>query len=191
MEGGKKGRREKSKKDEADAATAEKEPSDSEEEKSSKLIKEDKFDDISSAVSKSTKATKHPKRETKKGEGKRKRRKKLTGDSINPEDKARVLNYMKEQNRPYSALNVFDNLHGEIKKTEVQRILDVLVEEGEVKSKDFGKFVIYLFNQDKMPVVSKDEIEKTDKEINDHKEKLKALTDKLKEKQKSTCTIYA
>lgn len=40
----------------------------------------------------------------------------------------KVLNYMKQQNRPYSVNDIFLNLHKEIGKTAVQKALDSLVE---------------------------------------------------------------
>jgi 26S proteasome regulatory subunit (ATPase 3-interacting protein) len=39
---------------------------------------------------------------------------------------------MKLKNRPYSAINVYDNLHGKIKKASVQKALDALVESGDL-----------------------------------------------------------
>jgi 26S proteasome regulatory subunit (ATPase 3-interacting protein) len=51
---------------------------------------------------------------------------------------------MKQQNRPYSALNIFDNLRGAIKKPEVIRILDALSTEGLIRAKYFGKARVYL-----------------------------------------------
>lgn len=40
------------------------------------------------------------------------------------ETKAFVLDYMEKQNRPYNLLNVFDNLHGKIKKPALETILN-------------------------------------------------------------------
>ena len=42
---------------------------------------------------------------------------------------------MKKQNRPYNLLNVFDNLHGKIKKAELETILNDLAKDGELESK--------------------------------------------------------
>jgi hypothetical protein len=47
-------------------------------------------------------------------------------------DKAIIYNYMKSQNRPYSGLNVFDNLRGSIRKNDVIKHLDELSEEGHI-----------------------------------------------------------
>ena len=47
--------------------------------------------------------------------------------SENPEvDLKRVREYMYKMNRPYSLINVFDNLHGEIKKAPLEEILEQL-----------------------------------------------------------------
>ena len=35
-----------------------------------------------------------------------------------------VVDYMKKANRPYSLINITDNLHGKIKKKMVEKILD-------------------------------------------------------------------
>lgn len=152
------------------------ENSDEELKNPSKIAKEEKEDDIAAAGSKAPKE--------KKREGKKKKRTGGKKGECTAEDKCKVLEYLKEQNRPYSALNVFDNLHGEIKKGEMQKVLDALVEEEEVKAKDFGKFVIYLANQDKMPTVPREELERMDKEIDECRERLKNVSEECKEKQK-------
>eukprot|EP01022_Parablepharisma_sp_SALTPOND_P028409 TRINITY_DN70920_c1_g1_i1.p1 TRINITY_DN70920_c1_g1~~TRINITY_DN70920_c1_g1_i1.p1 ORF type:complete len:325 (+),score=50.82 TRINITY_DN70920_c1_g1_i1:91-1065(+) len=172
---------------EPEASEHENEASEDESKKPSKILKEDKKDDISAAASKKAKRGRKPGKKEGKEEGKRKKRtapKKAGGPAVNSEEKDKILAYMKEQNRPYSALNVFDNLHGEIKKADVQKILDSLVKDGEVQSKDFGKFVVYLVNQDKMPTVPQEELNNMDKEIDECREKLKQLSEELKEKHK-------
>lgn len=52
-----------------------------------------------------------------------------------------------------------DNLHGEIKKTQGQKILDQLTEEGDLQMKEYGKAKIYLINQKNIPVVDPKELE--------------------------------
>jgi 26S proteasome regulatory subunit (ATPase 3-interacting protein) len=54
-----------------------------------------------------------------------------------------LLDYMRRGNRPYSALNVYDNLHGAVGKAVVPRILDKLAADGRLKSKTYGKAVVY------------------------------------------------
>ncbi len=41
-----------------------------------------------------------------------------------------MISFSWQQNRPYSHLQVYDNLHGAVKKTDVPKILDKLVEQG-------------------------------------------------------------
>jgi 26S proteasome regulatory subunit (ATPase 3-interacting protein) len=63
-----------------------------------------------------------------------------------------VLEYMRKQNRPYSLINVFDNLHGKIKKPDLQKILDKLVKDKKLIEKEFGKCLVYWYNQDLIEV---------------------------------------
>ncbi len=53
----------------------------------------------------------------------------------------------RQQNRPYTALVVYENLHQRIKKPQLIRILDELSEEGALQSKDFKKVRVYLAKQ--------------------------------------------
>lgn len=39
-----------------------------------------------------------------------------------------INEYMIKQNRPYSLQNVIDNMHGRVKKTQCQKILDELAD---------------------------------------------------------------
>ncbi|KAF4726567.1 PSMC3 interacting protein [Perkinsus olseni] len=45
------------------------------------------------------------------------------------EAETKIATYMKEQNRPYSAQNVFDNLHGVVPKAQVQNLMEKLAKE--------------------------------------------------------------
>lgn len=68
-----------------------------------------------------------------------------------------VLNYMQKTNRPYSMLNVFENLHRAIAKPSLTKLLDNLVVKEELVSKTYGKAKIYFMNQAKLPVPSEEE----------------------------------
>ena len=57
---------------------------------------------------------------------------------------------MTKQNRPYNALNVFDNLHGKIKKAILENILNDLTDEFKLTCKEFGKNKVYFLNQDNL-----------------------------------------
>eukprot|EP00434_Breviolum_minutum_P030260 symbB.v1.2.026766.t1/scaffold2699.1/size140064/1 len=51
----------------------------------------------------------------------------------------KVLEYMRQQNRPYNSQNVFDNLHGAVPKASVQAIMESLVTDGKLLLKEYGK----------------------------------------------------
>ena len=59
---------------------------------------------------------------------------------------------MEKQNRPYNLLNIFDNLHGKIKKPILENALDELISENVLVAKDFGKIRIYMLKQDNFKV---------------------------------------
>ena len=57
------------------------------------------------------------------------------------------LEPQQQQNRPYSAKNVFDNLHGAIGMTQVQKSLDELADKGLLTRKDNKKQRVYWVTQ--------------------------------------------
>eukprot|EP00752_Nemacystus_decipiens_P001704 g1650.t1 len=65
--------------------------------------------------------------------------------------KAAVSDYMQQSNRPYSYINVFDNLRKKIPKAMVQKLLDELVRDGTLNVQEYGKAKIYYANQDALP----------------------------------------
>ena len=64
-----------------------------------------------------------------------------------------VLNYMLTQNRPYSVINIFDNLHGQVKKAQLIKILESLTEDKKLICKEYNT-KIYLANQDNFPPIN-------------------------------------
>lgn len=59
-----------------------------------------------------------------------------------------LLQYFKQQNRPYNALQLYDNLHKRIPKPTLDRVLTVLCHPGEgLLAKDFGKLKVYFLDQ--------------------------------------------
>ena len=71
------------------------------------------------------------------------------GDIITTGNAARKLihKYMLLQNRPYSAIQVTDNLHKRIAKDATARVLGELVDEGVLRRKDYGKASIFFPDQ--------------------------------------------
>lgn len=54
-----------------------------------------------------------------------------------------ILNYLIQQNRPYSATDVSSNLHNKVTKTKTDKILKELAEEGKIVGKNAGKAWIF------------------------------------------------
>lgn len=54
-----------------------------------------------------------------------------------------ILEYVNTQNRPYSVINIFDNLRKAVGKPAVQRIVDQLADQNKIVRKEFGKAKIY------------------------------------------------
>ncbi|CAI2369696.1 unnamed protein product [Moneuplotes crassus] len=136
------------------------------------------------ATKKSKKATKVPKskeadkKKSKLDQPKKKKREKKMMNDV--EAKEAISKYMEAQNRPYSIQNIIDNLRGEIRKAQTQKILDALTEENILTCKEYGKAKIYLINQDIFPETTNEDLEKLDKEIDTKKKEFEELDAKLK-----------
>ncbi|CBZ52804.1 putative TBPIP domain-containing protein [Neospora caninum Liverpool] len=93
----------------------------------------------------------------------------------------RILCYMKEQNRPYNAQIIFDNLQKSIKKADVERILDELTTQGSLIVKDIGKMKVYMYEQsqfgDKM---TPEEMSTADGQISALREEIQQLEAEMK-----------
>uniref|UniRef100_F7FVR4 Homologous-pairing protein 2 homolog n=1 Tax=Monodelphis domestica TaxID=13616 RepID=F7FVR4_MONDO len=78
-----------------------------------------------------------------------------------------VLSYLQEQNRPYSAQDVFGNLqrdHG-LGKAAVVKALEQLAQQGKIKEKVYGKQKIYFADQDAFDTLSDTDLKGLDDEI--------------------------
>jgi hypothetical protein len=51
-----------------------------------------------------------------------------------------------QQNRPYSLINIMDNLHGRIAKPIAMKVLEELVSKKILTIKEYGKFLLYIAN---------------------------------------------
>ncbi|XP_006247311.1 homologous-pairing protein 2 homolog isoform X1 [Rattus norvegicus] len=78
-----------------------------------------------------------------------------------------VLRYLQEQNRPYSAQDVFGNLQKEhgLGKAAVVKALDQLAQQGKIKEKTYGKQKIYFADQDQFDTVSDADLHSLDASI--------------------------
>ncbi|KAK4299658.1 hypothetical protein Pmani_028080 [Petrolisthes manimaculis] len=86
---------------------------------------------------------------------------------MSKKDSDRIGKYLEQQNRPYSINDIFMNLHKEIGKTALQKAMDLIVSEGSVREKVYGKQKVYVYNQEQFPALDQEELKKMDTQIND------------------------
>lgn len=91
-----------------------------------------------------------------------------------------VLEYLKAQNRPYSAIDIVNNLHKEHGKTAVQKALDLLVADGKIAEKLNGKQKAYVIRQEGLPSASDAELAELDAGVAAANQRTKELTDEAK-----------
>ena len=94
-----------------------------------------------------------------------------------------IVKYLTDQNRPYSVNDLVANLHNQIPKTGMQKLLDSLTEEGLVKEKLNGKQKAYVISQDKFSAASDAELEKLDNECNVLQNQLTEVNAEIKAKE--------
>jgi len=102
-----------------------------------------------------------------------------------------VLKYYEDLNRPYSAQDVFMNLHKEHSKPIVQKVLDQLVVEEKLKEKINGKQKCYFFNQDQLPAASDAELAGMDAEVRILEEKITNSQVRVKKNQAKVLQLTA
>ncbi|KAJ7391908.1 PSMC3 interacting protein [Desmophyllum pertusum] len=91
-----------------------------------------------------------------------------------------VLAYLNKQNRPYSVVDIFSNLHKEYGKTAIQRSVEKLASKGVITEKINGKQKVYAPKQDQFGDYDENEIKKIDENIKISMGKLKQLQETLK-----------
>lgn len=99
------------------------------------------------------------------------------GPPVQTESKARelILKYIKQQNRPYSAVQIYDNLHHRIVKGTVERVLEKAAEKAEsgIRVKEYGKSKIYYPDQSKMEMATPNMLAALDRDISDLQSQVK------------------
>eukprot|EP00842_Homolaphlyctis_polyrhiza_P006233 jgi/Hompol1/6610/HPOL_000960-RA len=95
-----------------------------------------------------------------------------------------VVTYLRKQNRPYSATDIFTNLKGSVQKTALAKALAACVEQNLIRSKTYGKQIIYSPIQEAVPTEPSEEdatdvinqLESAKNELATVKESLRLLT---------------
>ena len=105
--------------------------------------------------------------------------------------------YINEQNKPFNANTIFENLHKEIKKAQVVRVLSDLAQEyifliyvnnsGKIIEKEYGKSKVYFANQDQFPEVDESELKQMDEEIGSLEEEATELKTALASLRSRNC----
>ncbi|XP_029642237.1 homologous-pairing protein 2 homolog [Octopus sinensis] len=113
--------------------------------------------------------------------------------SKNKDVQKAVLEYLNQQNRPYSAIDVFNNLHKEYGKTAVTKSLDELAESGKIKKKTYGKQCVYVANQDNFSSLSDAEMKTLETDVQKLTSKLQNLQNEVslleKEQKQLSCSL--
>uniref|UniRef100_A0A0N5AP45 TBPIP domain-containing protein n=1 Tax=Syphacia muris TaxID=451379 RepID=A0A0N5AP45_9BILA len=94
-----------------------------------------------------------------------------------------ITDYVVRENRPYSATDVFNNLHREYGKTLIVRCLDSAVSNEILREKTVSKQKIYFPNQDKLEVCEDAKLKEMDQLITEKNAALSTLTDEMKKLQ--------
>ncbi|GMR42483.1 hypothetical protein PMAYCL1PPCAC_12678 [Pristionchus mayeri] len=94
-----------------------------------------------------------------------------------------VPEYMVEQNRPYSAIDVYTNLRQQYGKTLIVKALEHGVSIGVLKEKLISKQKIFYANQDRLPVADESTLAELDKSIGEKAETFASLSAKYKTMQ--------
>ena len=92
-----------------------------------------------------------------------------------------IQEYLEKQNRPYSAGDIFQNLHKEFGKTAVVKALESLAEQSKVIEKTYGKQKVYGPCQDKFGDIKPEELTSLDAKATDLQERLSKLKSEIHE----------
>merc|ERR1712012_1337535 len=102
-----------------------------------------------------------------------------------------IKQYLIKQNRPYSAIDITNNLHKEFGKTLVERTLEALSDSGQIVKKTYGKQKVFCADQSQYPDVDDAELKSMDAQVNQLTESLKKEQSKLHSLNSSLTTEQA
>lgn len=91
-----------------------------------------------------------------------------------------VLRYLTQANRPYSANDLHLNLHKEHGKPAIQKAVDALVAEEQLRVKVNGKQTCYFVNQDLLPACSEEELKEVETKTREMEEEARAVKEKVR-----------
>ena len=91
-----------------------------------------------------------------------------------------VFDYLLKQNRPYSAVDLHQNMGKDFGKTAVVKSLECVTAEGKIKEKVYGKQKVYCIDQTQFPDVDEKEIKQMDADIVQCNGKLQLKSDEIR-----------
>ena len=89
-----------------------------------------------------------------------------------------ILEYMRTQNRPYSLINIYDNLHAAVPKPQMQAAIDRLLADGKLIVKEYGAQKFFFCPQDSFGDCSSAATAELEVEISDLKKSLSEISQK-------------
>lgn len=104
-----------------------------------------------------------------------------------------LTQYMRQQNRPYSSQQLFDNLHKRIPKATLERVLALLSAPAEgLICKEYGKAKIYYVDQAFLPAEkSASQLEALKSAVNELQQEVKTLIQRDKEAKSNLSSLLA
>ncbi|KAL4973239.1 Tat binding protein 1-interacting protein-domain-containing protein [Aspergillus desertorum] len=99
------------------------------------------------------------------------------------EGSALILDYLRRQNRPYSAIDISTNLHNKVTKTYAVKALRELHQKKEIECRVAGKQTVYHALQEEMDEAGPDAVAAMDEEIESLQEQLSGLKENEKKIQ--------
>jgi len=110
--------------------------------------------------------------------------------SVKRDAEKTIQEYLEKQNRPYSAGDIFNNLHKEFGKTAVVKALENLALQKKIIEKIYGKQKVYAPTQDRFGDIKPEELKSLDAKCVDLQEELKKLQSEIKQ-QENEISIFA
>lgn len=107
----------------------------------------------------------------------------------NKEEEVAVLEYLTKANRPYSATDIFNNLHAKYTKGSIAKALDKLMEDELVFGKVYGKTTIYSIKQATQDTNTTEDMDTVDKKVSDLSEQLETVITENKKLDQELSTL--
>ncbi|KAF7715096.1 Uncharacterized protein PECH_007653 [Penicillium ucsense] len=117
--------------------------------------------------------------------------KETKGNSAEIDDASLILDYLREQNRPYSAIEVSANLHNKVNKAQAGKILKDLHQKGEIEGRTAGKQIVYHALQKSSDPASPELLTALGQEITTLQEELSIIKANEKKARAALATLQA